>query len=278
MAEHAGFCFGVRRAFNLVENNYPELKKPIQMYGSLVHNEEVINELNKKGVEVVHSLNQVKQGTLIITAHGISPVQRKKLESFSQLDILDTTCPRVTHIHEVVQQFHVEGRKVLIFGDRKHQEVKGIKGVNKDATHVFSGLEGFRKLNIDDEEKVGLVAQTTQNKEKFRKITQEARNRFQDIVIMDTICNTTSWRQQEAKRMASSHDVMIVVGSSTSANTNRLYQVSKKINPDSFFVGTAKDIRKSWFQNKKKVGITAGASTPEWVIQEVVNTLKNMGK
>jgi 4-hydroxy-3-methylbut-2-enyl diphosphate reductase len=278
LAEHAGFCFGVKRALNMVEDQHEKLKRPVKMYGHLVHNEEVIKELTKKNIEIINSLNQITAGTLIITAHGISPFKREKIENMKDVEVLDTTCPRVSYIHGVVNDFRKENRRILIFGDRKHQEVKGIKGAAGNNSHVFSGLTGLSKLDLHPRNKLGLVAQTTQNKDKFKKIKREISAKFSDVVIFDTICNTTSWRQQEAKKMASSHDVVIIIGSSTSANTTRLYQISKKINPDSYFVSTYKELKKNWFAGKEKVGVTAGASTPNWVIKDVMEDLEKMGK
>ncbi|MFW5888090.1 MAG: 4-hydroxy-3-methylbut-2-enyl diphosphate reductase [Patescibacteria group bacterium] len=276
LAEHAGFCFGVKRALNMVEKHRLKLKPPIKMYGHLVHNEEVVKELTKKNIEVINSLNQITGGTLIITAHGISPVKRRKIEKMKDVEILDTTCPRVSYIHGVVDDLRKENRKVLIFGDREHQEVKGIKGAAGKNSHVFSGPAGLSKLTLHPRNKIGLVAQTTQNKEKFKKIKKELSEKFSNIVVFDTICNTASWRQQETRKMASSHDAMVIIGSSSSANTTRLYQVSKKINPDSYFVSTYKGLKKSWFAGKEKVGVTAGASTPDRVIKDVMGALEKM--
>lgn len=276
VAKHAGFCFGVKRSLDLVNNKYSQLKGPVKMYGQLVHNEEVVKKLTERGISIINAINQANEGTLIITAHGISPKKREKVEQAENVDVLDTTCPRVTYIHNLVADMIKEGRKILIFGDHHHQEVKGIKGVAGDKAHVFSSLRGLEKLDLDSSEKIGLVAQTTQNKENFRKIKREIKKRFSDVSVYDTICNTTSWRQQEAKKMASSHDGMVVIGSPNSANTNRLYEVSKKINPDTYFISTYKDLKKSWFTGKEKIGVTAGASTPNWVIQDVVSALKDM--
>ena len=276
VAKHAGFCFGVKRSLNLVNSKFHQLQGPVKMYGQLVHNEEVVKELTEKGISVINAINQVNKGTLIITAHGISPGKKEKVEQTDNVDILDTTCPRVSYIHNVVAEMAKENRKILIFGDYHHQEVKVIKGVAPEQTHVFSSSKGLNKLDLDFEEKLGLVAQTTQDKERFRRIKREVKKHFSDISIYDTICNTTSWRQQEAKKMAFSHDAMVVIGSSNSANTNRLYQISKKVNPDTYFVSTYKDLKKSWFTGKEKIGITAGASTPDWVIQDVVETLEGI--
>lgn len=278
LAEYAGFCFGVKRALKLVEDNLSSLKGPVRMYGSLVHNEEVVKKLEKKGVEVIANINQATKGTLIITAHGVKPDIKKRLRDKGQVDVLDTTCPRVAHIHDIVCELRKERRTILIYGDRNHQEVKGIQGAAGDKVKIFSSPDGLAKLELSPGKKYGLVAQTTQNQESFKKIKAAIKKEVSDIKIFNTICNTTAWRQQEAKKMANSNEVMLVIGSRTSANTNRLYQVSKKVNPETYFVQTYKNIKKSWFHNRNKVGVTAGASTPDWVIRDAVSILKKLDK
>lgn len=275
LAEHAGFCFGVKRALKLVEDNLDTLKKPVKMYGALVHNEEVVKELRRKGVELIASINQVTEGTLIITAHGVSPEIKAKIDG-KDVEVLDTTCPRVAHIHHIVDRMKREYRLNLIYGDRRHQEVKGICGAAGKNSKIFSSIAGLKKLDINPHEKYGLVSQTTQNQEKFRKVKNMLKERVKDIKIYDTICNSTSWRQQEAKKMAKTKDVMIVIGSRSSANTLRLHQISVKVNPETYLIQTYKDIKKKWFHGQNKVGVTAGASTPDWVIREVMEVLEKM--
>ncbi len=278
LAKYAGFCFGVRRALKMVENNLDSLKKPVKMYGALVHNEEVVRVLQDKGIEIVNNIDQAQKGTLIITAHGTSPYIKKELEKRENLDILDTTCPRIAHIHNIVSGLRNKGRTILIYGDRHHQEVRGIQGAAGKGTKIFSSLDGLNKLNLLKNEKYGLVAQTTQNQEKFKKIKEVARKKIKDIKVCDTICNTTSWRQQEVRKIANNNDIMLVIGSHSSANTTRLYQISKKENPETYFIQTYKGIKKSWFFGKYKVGVTAGASTPDWVIQDVIDALTKLNK
>ncbi len=278
LAEYAGFCFGVRRALKMVENNLDSLKKPIKMYGALVHNEEVVKVLQNKGIEIINNIEQAQRGTLIITAHGTSPYIKKELEKREALVILDATCPRVANIHNIVSGLRNKGRTILIYGDRHHQEVRGIQGTAGKETKIFSSLNGLNKLNLLKNEKYGLVAQTTQNQEKFKKIKKVARKKIGDVKVYDTICNTTSWRQQETRKIANNNDMIFVIGSHSSANTTRLYQISKEENPKTYFIQTYKDIKKDWFFGKHKVGVTAGASTPDWVIQDVIDTLAKLDK
>jgi 4-hydroxy-3-methylbut-2-enyl diphosphate reductase len=274
-AKEIGFCFGVKRALNMVEDNLPKLKKPIKMYGSLVHNEEVIKKLRKKGIEIINDLEKIKEGTLIITAHGLSQKVKNRLKRKQGLDLLDTTCPLVTLVQKRAELLQKEGKEVLIFGDPNHQEVLGIKGAAKEKAIVFSSKTELLKLKPKKNKKYGLVVQTTQNFEKFTAIEKIAKRKFPQIEIFNTICQTSFKRQREIKELAKKVDIILIIGSFSSANTKRLYQISLKINPKTFFVRTAQDLRQEWFQSIKNVGIGSGASTPDWVINKVIKKIKN---
>jgi 4-hydroxy-3-methylbut-2-enyl diphosphate reductase len=273
-AEEIGFCFGVKRALNMVENNLSKLKKPIKMYGSLVHNEEVTKKLIKKGIEIINDLEKIKEGTLIITAHGLSQKIKNRLKRRRNLNLLDTTCPLVTLVQKRAELLQKENKEVLIFGDPKHQEVLGIKGAAKEKAIVFSSKAELLKLKSKKNKKYGLVVQTTQNFEKFKEIEKIAKRKFPEIKIFNTICQTSFKRQKEIKELVKKVDIILIIGSQTSANTKRLYQISLKINPKTFFVKTAEDLKKEWFKNIKNIGIGTGASTPPWVIKAVVKKLK----
>ena len=270
-----GFCFGVKRALKIVEDSLPEMKKPIKMYGFLVHNEEVTERLRKKGIKIiVNDLEKIKEGTLIISAHGLSLKIKNELKRRRGLDLLDSTCPIVARVQKIAELLQKEGKKVLIFGDPNHQEVLGIMGAVKEKATVFSSKEELLKFKPDKNKKYGLVAQTTQNFEKFKELEKIAKRKILHIEIFNTICQASFKRQTEIRKLAKKVDVVLIIGSSTSANTKRLYQISSKINPRTFFVKTAKDLKKEWFENIKNVGIGAGASTPNWIINKVVKKLK----
>jgi len=273
-AKEIGFCFGVERALKIVEDNLPKMKKPIKMYGPLVHNEEVTGRLTKKGIKIVNDLRKIKEGTLIITAHGLPQKIKNKLKKRQGLDLLDTTCPIVARVQKIAESLEKEGKKVLIFGDLNHQEVLGIKGAAKEKAIVFCSKEELLKFKPDKNKKYGLVAQTTQNFDKFKEIEKIAKRKIPRIAIFNTICQTSSKRQSEIRKLAKKVDVVLIIGSTTSANTKRLYQVSLKINPRTFFVKTAGDLKKEWFENIKNAGIGAGASTPDWIISEVVKKIR----
>jgi 4-hydroxy-3-methylbut-2-enyl diphosphate reductase len=275
-AKEIGFCFGVKRALKMVQDNLPKLKKPIKMYGSLVHNEEVAKYLIKKmGIKIiVDDFKKIKKGTLIISAHGISPAIKNELQRRPDLDLLDTICPTVAQVQKTAELLQKEKKEVLIFGDPNHQEVLGIKGAAKEKAIVFCSKEELLKFKPKKNKKYGLVVQTTQNFEKFKEIEKIAKRKIPQIAIFNTICQTSFKRQTEIRKLAKKVDTVLIIGSTTSANTKRLYQISSKINPGTFFVKTAEDLKREWFENVKNVGIGAGASTPYWVINEVVKKLK----
>ena len=274
-AEEIGFCSGVKRALKMVEDNLPKLKKPIKMYGSLVHNEQVVKHLKRMGIKmIIDDFKKIKKGTLIITAHGIPPAIKNELQRRPDLDLLDTTCPIVARVQKTAGLLEKENREVLIFGDPNHEEVLGIKGAAEEKATVFSSKEELLEFKPDKNKKYGLVVQTTQNFEKFKELEKIAKRKISQIAIFNTICQTSFKRQAEIRKLAKKLNAVLIIGSSTSANTKRLYQISSKINPRTFFVKTAKDLKKEWFENIKNVGISAGASTPDWIINKVVKKLK----
>jgi len=274
-SEEIGFCFGAERALEMVYENFSKMKKPILKYGSLIHNEEVAKKLKKKGIKIIKDLKGVDKGTLIITAHGLSRTIKNKLRKREKLDLLDTTCPLVIQVHEAVKLLQKDGRKIIIFGDSDHQEVLGIKSVVKGTPFIFGSKEELLKFKPKKGEKYGMVAQTTQDFEQFGKIERVAKKLIPGIAIFNTICQTSFKRQTEIKGLAKKVDVVLVIGSLTSANTKRLYQTALKINKETYLVQTFKDLEKEWFKGKKSVGIGAGASTPKEVISAVVKKVKS---
>ncbi len=274
IAQNAGFCFGVKRTLAMVEDNLDKMQKPVKIYGHLVHNEEVIKKLVAQGMEIINDLKEANEGTLIITAHGISPLVKEELISRENLEVLDTTCPKVLRVQNLAKFLKQQERIVLIFGDASHIEVKGINGAANEEGIIFSQKEELAKIKIDSQKKYGLVVQTTQDFEKFQEIEKEIKKRIKDILIFNTICEATRSRQKEVRELARDKDIVLVIGSRSSANTNRLYQISLEINPHSYLISTSKEIMNDWFDDKNKVGITAGASTPDWIIKEVIDRLK----
>lgn len=273
ISKYAGFCFGVDRALKLLDDNViKNSKKPISMLGQLVHNEQIVNELKKKGVRIVNSLEEVKEGTLVITAHGIDPAIIKKAKK-KNLYVIDTTCPMVTKVQKLAEFLQKKGYQVVIFGDKEHMEVKGIAAYAKQPI-ILESFGETKKIYWPEFKKIGIVSQTTQNVEDFKKLIKYLQSSVKEVKIFDTICASTRGRQEDVKKIACENEVVIVIGSKTSANTKRLYEVAKKINPKTYFVREAADLKKEWFFGIKSAGISAGASTPMWIVREVAEAIK----
>jgi len=273
-AKEIGFCSGVNQALKILTQNFEALKKPVQMFGALVHNEEVTKKLNEMGAIMVKDLKKIKPGTLIITAHGVSPELLRKLRTKKELKVIDTTCPLVTAVQNMAALLAKQGREILIFGDAGHQEVIGIKGAVKNKAIVFSDIKELAKIKVEPRKIYGLISQTTQNHEKFKVIEKLAKKKFYDIVAYNTICQTSESRQKAIRDLAKNADAVIIIGSKTSANTMRLFSISKHLNKRTYLALNENGIKKSWLKGVKKIGIGTGASTPEWVIERAVNRIK----
>ena len=231
VAKTAGFCFGVERAVNKV---YEQINKqdgrPIYTYGPIIHNEEVVKDLEKKGVQVIETedeLRQLKEGIVIIRSHGVGRHIYDLLEE-NQIEIVDATCPFVKKIHRIVKEENEKGRRVIIIGNEKHPEVEGIKGWAGADTIVVESEKQIEKLTIDPEEKLSIVSQTTFNYKKFQDLVEKFLKKGYDISVLNTICNATQERQSEARRIASEVDAMIVIGGKSSSNTQKLYEICRR--------------------------------------------------
>ena len=272
VAKTAGFCFGVERAVNKV---YEQINKqdgrPIYTYGPIIHNEEVVKDLEKKGVQVIETedeLRQLKEGIVIIRSHGVGRHIYDLLEE-NQIEIVDATCPFVKKIHRIVKEENEKGRRVIIIGNEKHPEVEGIKGWAGADTIVVESEKQIEKLTIDPEEKLSIVSQTTFNYKKFQDLVEKFSKTRYDILVLNTICNATQERQVEARRIASEVDAMIVVGGKTSSNTQKLYEICQKECKNTYYIQTLGDLDPECISSVRSVGITAGASTPNHIIEEV---------
>jgi 4-hydroxy-3-methylbut-2-enyl diphosphate reductase len=276
VAPNAGFCGGVKRAIKLVEDSLPDLPQPVRMYGNLVHNEQVMDRLKAKGVEVVSGeIGCLREGSLIFTAHG-TPDYLKALAKANGLRVLDTVCPKVTYMRELIRKLLDRGYVVLVLGDKKHPEIRSIPGFGSKSVKVCPNLDGFTDLDLDTGIKYALFSQTTSNHKEYADICRQIQKRLDQLEVYDTICPATYTRQEEAKEMAKKHEIIIVAGSHTSANTNRLYQVAKRINSNTYFVQTAEDLDTAKFSGAESIGLTAGASTPDWVIHGILDRFKEL--
>lgn len=275
IAKEIGFCFGVKRAIKIVESNIKKMDLPVRMYGGLIHNEEIVKRICKLGIEIIDDLSKAKNGTLILTAHGISPIVKNKLKKRKKLKIIDTICPMVFAVHSTAKKLNKEGRRILIFGDPHHQEVIGIKGASGVGAIAISSKEDLLKFKFNKRKKYGIVVQTTQDLEKLEEIEKLIKNIGVDIKIINTICCSTRNRQREIKKIAKKTDIVLIVGSKKSANTIRLQRVASSINKNCYLIQNDKGIKKEWFKGKKSVSIGAGASTPELTVNKVIEKIKS---
>ena len=271
VAKTAGFCFGVKRAVEKVYDQISTGKKPIYTYGPIIHNEEVVRDLEEKGVRVINSkeeLDNLRDGVVVIRSHGVGREIYEMLEHRG-LEIVDATCPFVKKIHKIVKEQCEAGRRVIIIGNEHHPEVEGIKGWGNDKTLAAQSLEEFEKLGLSKDEKISIVAQTTFNYNKFQDLVEKISKTYYDIFVLNTICNATQERQVEARQIASQVDVMIVIGGSNSSNTQKLYEICRRECKHTYYIQTLKDFKPEIAGTVRNVGITAGASTPNQIIEEV---------
>ena len=271
VAKTAGFCFGVKRAVEKVYDQIGRTEKRIYTYGPIIHNEQVVGDLREKGVEVIDSLEELKtirNAVVVIRSHGVGKNVYEILKE-NGVEIVDATCPYVKKIHRIVEKQSAEGRKVLIIGSEDHPEVQGIKGWGDERTVVIEDMDDFLKLQLPENEKLCIVSQTTFNYKKFQDLVEILNKKGYDIGVCNTICNATEERQLEAKSIAKGVDAMVVIGDKQSSNSQKLYEISKKECENTFFVQTLRDLDLKLFESTGKVGITAGASTPQKIIKEV---------
>lgn len=271
VAKTAGFCFGVKRAVEKVYDQIGRTEKRIYTYGPIIHNEQVVGDLREKGVEVIDSLEELKtirNAVVVIRSHGVGKNVYDILKE-NGVEIVDATCPYVKKIHRIVEKQSAEGRKVLIIGSEDHPEVQGIKGWGDERTVVIEDMDDFLKLQLPENEKLCIVSQTTFNYKKFQDIVEKISKTRYDITVLNTICNATQERQVEARQIASQVDVMIVIGGKNSSNTQKLYEICRRECKHTYYIQTLEDFKPEITGTVRSVGITAGASTPNQIIEEV---------
>jgi len=271
VAKSAGFCFGVREALETVYKEIEKKNGPVFTYGPIIHNEIVLDDLAKKGVRILNSeedLEKVTDGTVIIRSHGVG----EKIYDIccrKRLKVVDATCPFVARIHRIVREKSRDGYRVIIIGDPHHPEVEGICGWGDEKTTAVESVEDFISCGPAKNEKICIAAQTTYNLTKFTEIVDKIRKLGYDIVCCNTICNATQERQKEAGSIASRVDCMIVIGSRTSSNTGKLVEICKEGCGNTIFIQTLNDLDPEALKAAGSIGITAGASTPKQLIEEV---------
>jgi 4-hydroxy-3-methylbut-2-enyl diphosphate reductase len=274
LAKDAGYCFGVRDAVNLAHQTAKE-EGEVFMLGDIVHNENVVKELEESGVKVVKNLDEVPDNKpILFRAHGTVPDIWKESNERA-MDVVDATCPLVTEIHEEVKKLDSEDRKIIIIGDHGHDEVNGIKEQVKDALVVSSSKEAMKLRKM---KKAGVVSQSTQRIENVQAIINILMTKVFDLRFVNTICFPTRRNHEQIKNLSEICDIMIVIGSFTSANSKRLTELAKMRNERTFQVTSAEDLDIDWFQKSDTVGISAGASTPDNIINQVLDGIKSIGK
>ncbi len=278
LAKTAGFCFGVKRA---VETVYEQIRRhgdqKIYTYGPIIHNEEVIKDLRKQGVEVIHceeDLEKIDEGIVVIRSHGVSRRIYELLEE-RNLTCIDATCPFVKKIHRIVDEESRKGSHIVIIGNGDHPEVEGIRGWAKERVSVIQSAEEAKRFQASEEgRKVCIVAQTTFNYNKFKDLVEIIDKKGYDIIVLNTICNATKERQEEACRIAGRVDAMVVIGDRRSSNTQKLFEICKNECLNTYYIQTLDDLDMNQLRSVETVGITAGASTPNIIIEEVQNYVR----
>ena len=277
LAKSAGFCFGVKKAMEKVYEQIENAEgKKIYTYGPIIHNEEVVKELAAKGVEVIESLEELEtreKGVLIIRSHGVAKAVSDKMEE-AGFRVVDATCPFVKRIHNIVQKESAEGRQIIIVGNSGHPEVEGIEGWCDNKAVIIEITDEAEAFKVDENEKICIVPQTTFNYNKFKDIVEIFEKRGYDINVVNTICNATQERQTEAREIATVADAMIVIGGTHSSNSKKLYEICKGECDNTHFIQTLDDLHLELPKSVRLVGITAGASTPNNIIEEVQNYVR----
>ena len=271
VAKSAGFCFGVRRAVEQVYHQVKEGKKPVYTYGPIIHNDQVVRDLEALGVRVIHAeeeLESISEGTVIVRSHGVPRRIQEKIEARG-LELVDATCPFVKKIHRIVMEESRKGAAVIIAGDESHPEVEGIRVWAEGPVWVVSRPGDMERLPLSAGKAAVLVAQTTFNYTKFEELVEIFSKKGYDGNVINTVCNATEERQSEARRIARTVDAMIVIGGRHSSNTQKLYEICSRECKNTYFVETLVDLDSKPFQSFRHVGITAGASTPNKIIEEV---------
>ncbi len=273
LAKYSGFCFGVKRAVDLVEKALREKRNQIYSIGPFIHNPQVIARLSRQGLKLVRSLKDIKRGCLVIRSHGVHPSLIKEARE-KKLGLIDVTCPYVIKAQNISQFLKREGYKVVIVGEEEHPEVQALKGFAEDKALVVNSEDKMPELNLSHA-KIGVIAQTTQSRNRYLKILSQLliKNRFREIRIFDTICADTIKRQNSALQLARRVEVMFVLGGRGSANTKRLAEICRNTGTPTYHIEESKEVKSSSYNNKRKIGIASGASTPDWIIDKVKKRL-----
>jgi len=265
VAEDQGFCWGVRRALEIIDKY-----ETVNIFGDLIHNKQVVQKLEEKGKKIVHHVTGKEKKPIVVTAHGTTV---ENLELFRQfkLDIVDTTCPLVSKIYHVGESLEEKGCRIMIIGDKNHVEVKGIASRMKNPIIIENETE---LKNIELPKKIGIICQSTYSQEKFNILAGFVSERAEEVIVRNTTCSPTKKRQESAAKLAQNVEIMIVVGGFHSSNTKKLAEITSKY-VESYHIETAEDLNEEWFKGKNEIGITSGASTADWIVEEICRKIGN---
>ncbi|MDD2890550.1 MAG: 4-hydroxy-3-methylbut-2-enyl diphosphate reductase [bacterium] len=268
-----GFCFGVKRSIDIAYHTIKNNKTPAYTWGHIIHNPQVVAQLEKTGVSALDSLKGIEPGKLIIRSHGVSPEFIPKAQKMG-FEIIDATCPFVQKAQEYAKRLCNEGYNVVVIGAAEHPEVQGIIGHTNFRATVINDMKAISKLPRT--QKLGIVSQTTLSPEIFAEMVGKLLSKAEEVRVYNTICRAVISRQQETLELAKKVKLMIIVGGKNSANTKTLAELARSQGCEAYQIETKDEIKKQWFKNKLSVGVTAGTSTPDWIILEVVQAIKNL--
>ena len=275
IAESAGFCFGVKRAIDLVQDIASKNDK-VYTFGPLIHNPQEIQRLEKKNIKVVDDYSKIEKGVLVLRTHGIQLNIYEKLLTKKNIELVDATCPFVKRAQDIVKELSKDNntKQIIIVGEKRHPEVVALVSYGKEKCLIVEDKKDVK--NVKKTDIIYVVSQTTQSPRNFDRIVEEI-SKISKVKVFNTICRATFDRQSSAKKLAKEVDVMIVIGGKNSGNTTRLYQICSNITK-TYHIETVDEIEKSWFKNMDKIGITAGASTPDWIINNIERRIEELTK
>lgn len=275
VAKNAGFCFGVKRAMKMAWNELEKSEDGIYALGPLIHNKQAVSKYEEKGLKTISEVSDVpNEKRMIIRSHGVGEHVYLDSESKS-LDVIDTTCPFVKKIHDIAKKYHNNDYKIIVIGDAKHPEVIGINGWCNNEAIIIKTLEDINNTQFDKSKKYCVVAQTTINIDLYHKIVESISNSLDEVIFNNTICSATKVRQEAAKTLSKEVDLMIVVGGKHSSNTQKLVHICEESVP-TIAIETVEELSKDNFKGYDLVGLTAGASTPDWIIEEVISFIESI--
>lgn len=272
LADHSGTCWGVKRSIKIAFDAVRNESGQTYSLGPLIHNPQVVSKLEQEGVKLVDSPAQVQAGTVLIRTHGAPPAIKEVLEKRPDVKIVDATCPIVSRSQRIAGKLSQEGYRVVVVGDRHHPEVKGVLGFSGEAAVAVNSIEEVQELRRCA--KIGVLAQTTITIQHFQRIVEALVPKALEIKVLNTLCNETTKTQESTNALADEVEMMVVIGGKNSANTIHLVDICREKRLEAYHIEQASELQREWFVGKERVGVTAGASTPDWIIEDVLTRLK----